>query len=101
MNVLITGAQFGNKGAQSMLFTVVNEVRDRYPNAEFYYLPLDYYKEDCFQNLENYRFHFDNCSTGSVCRVFLKEVHEVPLSGTWCISPFDYYQLCGFGCGYQ
>ena len=58
MNVLITGAQFGNKGAQSMLFTVVNEVRDRYPNAEFYYLPLDYYKEDCFQNLEDYRFHF-------------------------------------------
>ena len=58
MNVLITGAQFGNKGAQSMLFTVVNEVRDRYPNTEFYYLPLDYYKEDCFQNLEYYRFHF-------------------------------------------
>ena len=58
MNVLITGAQFGNKGAQSMLFTVVNEVRDRYPNAEFYYLPLDYYKENCFQNIENYRFHF-------------------------------------------
>ena len=58
MNVLITGAQFGNKGAQSMLFTVVNEVRDRYPNAEFYYLPLDYFKEDCFQNLEKYRFHF-------------------------------------------
>ena len=58
MNILITGAQFGNKGAQSMLFTVVNEVRDRYPNAEFYYLPLDYYKKGCFQNLENYRFHF-------------------------------------------
>ena len=58
MNVLITGAQFGNKGAQSMLFTVVNEVRDRYPNADFFYLPLDYYKEECFQNLESYRFHF-------------------------------------------
>lgn len=58
MNILITGAQFGNKGAQSMLFTVVNEVRDRYPNAKFYYLPLDYFKEDCFRNLENYRFHF-------------------------------------------
>ena len=58
MNVLITGAQFSNKGAQSMLFTVVNEVRDRYPDTEFYYLPLDYYKKDCFQRLENYRFHF-------------------------------------------
>lgn len=58
MNVLITGAQFGNKGAQSMLFTVVNEVRDRYPSADFFYLPLDYYKEECFQNLESFRFHF-------------------------------------------
>lgn len=58
MNVLITGAQFGNKGAQSMLFTVVDEVRDRYPDAEFFYLPLDYYKEECFQDLEKYRFHF-------------------------------------------
>lgn len=41
-----------------MLFTVVNEVRDRYPDAEFYYLPLDYYKEGCFQNVSDYRFHF-------------------------------------------
>lgn len=41
-----------------MLFTVVNEVRMRYPNAEFYYLPLDYFKKDCFLNIENYRFHF-------------------------------------------
>ena len=58
MNVLITGAQFGNKGAQSMLFTVINEVRNRYPDSDFYYLPLDYYEKDCFQNLGNYRFHF-------------------------------------------
>lgn len=58
MNVLITGAQFGNKGAQSMLFTVVSEVRDRYPNADFYYLPLDYFRENCFQNIADYRFHF-------------------------------------------
>ena len=58
MNILITGAQFGNKGAQSMLFTVVNEVRDRYPDAEFYYLPLDYFKEGCFQNVSDFRFHF-------------------------------------------
>lgn len=42
MNILITGAQFSNKGAQSMLFTVVNEIRYRYPGANIYYLPLDY-----------------------------------------------------------
>lgn len=58
MNILITGAQFGNKGAQSMLFTVINEVRNRYPNADFYYLPIDYYKENCFDNVSAYRFHF-------------------------------------------
>lgn len=58
MNVLITGAQFGNKGAQSMLFTVINEVRNRYPDAEFYYLPIDYYKESCFDHISDYRFRF-------------------------------------------
>ena len=58
MNVLITGAQFANRGAQSMLFTVVNEVRSRYEDAEFFYLPLDYFKEECFAHCEDYRFNF-------------------------------------------
>ena len=58
MNVLITGAQFGNKGAQSMLFTVMDEVKERYPNADFYYLPIDYFKEELYWDLDNYRFHF-------------------------------------------
>lgn len=54
MNVLITGAQFHNKGAQSLLFTVMSELRSRYENVEIYYLPID----DCFQyEPENYRFH--------------------------------------------
>ena len=34
MNILITGAQFGNKGAQSLLFSVVNEIRERYGNEK-------------------------------------------------------------------
>lgn len=58
MNVLITGAQFGNKGAQSMLYTVINEVRNRYPEADFYYLPLDFFREYCFHSIDDYRFHF-------------------------------------------
>lgn len=58
MKILITGAQFSNKGAQSMLFTVVNEIRNHYPNAEIYYLPLDYFKENCFMEMDKYRFHF-------------------------------------------
>ncbi|MCF0137999.1 MAG: polysaccharide pyruvyl transferase family protein [Oscillospiraceae bacterium] len=58
MNILITGAQFANKGAQSMLFTVISKVRDRYPDAEFYYLPLDYFRKGCFDRCGEYRMHF-------------------------------------------
>lgn len=58
MNVLITGASFANRGAQSMLFTVVNEVKSKYDSAEFYYLPTNYFKENCFENCADYRFTF-------------------------------------------
>lgn len=54
MNVLITGAQFRNKGAQSLLFTVMSELRGRYKSVKIYYLPID----DCFQyEAEKYRFN--------------------------------------------
>ncbi|HDD64647.1 MAG TPA: 4Fe-4S dicluster domain-containing protein, partial [Firmicutes bacterium] len=35
-NVIITGAGFRNKGAQAMLFTVMDEIRRRNPDAEIY-----------------------------------------------------------------
>ncbi|MBR2519641.1 MAG: polysaccharide pyruvyl transferase family protein [Selenomonadaceae bacterium] len=35
MKVFIVGANFGNKGAQSMLFTTIGEIRRRCPEAEF------------------------------------------------------------------
>lgn len=38
---LITGAQFTNKGAQSMLFTAASEIRKRFKGAVIWYLPLD------------------------------------------------------------
>ncbi len=38
---LITGAQFCNKGAQSMLFITVSEIRKRFHNAIIWYLPVD------------------------------------------------------------
>lgn len=38
---LITGAQFTNKGAQSMLFTAASEIRKRFKHAIIWYLPLD------------------------------------------------------------
>ena len=37
MNVIIVGANFGNKGAQSMLFTTVAQVRRKYPDARIFF----------------------------------------------------------------
>lgn len=47
----ITGGNFANKGAQSMLFITVDEIRKKYPDAEIYfgtdeYLDLSEYKFD-------------------------------------------------------
>ena len=36
-NILITGANFANKGAQAMLFVTISEARKRYPNANIFY----------------------------------------------------------------
>lgn len=38
---LITGAQFENKGAQTMLFIAMHEIRKRWPGAVIWYLPVD------------------------------------------------------------
>ena len=35
--MLIIGANFGNKGAQSMLFTTVSAIRQRYPDAKIFF----------------------------------------------------------------
>lgn len=37
MKILITGANFNNKGAQSMLFIAMDELRKRYHGAEIYF----------------------------------------------------------------
>ena len=36
--IIISGANFNNKGAQSMLFIVVDEMRKRFPNCDIYFL---------------------------------------------------------------
>ena len=41
--IIITGAQFGNKGAQALLFCFVSSIRDMLPECEIDYFPLDYY----------------------------------------------------------
>lgn len=52
MNVMITGAQFSNKGAQSLLFSVIDQLRKRYNDVEIYYLPLDDYNKYNKQDLK-------------------------------------------------
>lgn len=55
---LITGAQFYNKGAQSMLFITVDEIRKRYDNAIIWYYPLDNEKYYSKQITDKYNFLF-------------------------------------------
>lgn len=58
MNVLITGASFENKGAQAMLYAVINEFRLHNPETDFYYLPIDCFQPGCFAHWQDFRFHF-------------------------------------------
>lgn len=44
MNVMITGAQFTNKGAQSLLFSLISQMREHYSDLNIYFLPLDDYQ---------------------------------------------------------
>lgn len=37
MQIVITGANFGNKGAQSMLFTTIAMIRQNYPDAKIFF----------------------------------------------------------------
>lgn len=54
MKVMITGAQFNNKGAQSLLFTVVDQLKKKFSDIEIYYLPIDDYRK---YEKEKYKFH--------------------------------------------
>ncbi len=76
MNILITGAQFDNKGAQSLLFSVVNEISTRYGknSINVYYVPVDdirnYHYEDYY-----FKFVFDDCY-GSDCIDIGRRLHR-------------------------
>lgn len=45
MKVLVTGAQFHNKGAQSLLFSVMDMLRKKYDDVDIYFMPLDDIRE--------------------------------------------------------
>lgn len=54
MKVMITGAQFNNKGAQSLLFTMIDQLKKKDKDIEIYYLPVDDYRK---YEKKKYRFH--------------------------------------------
>ena len=46
--VLIVGANFNNKGAQSMLFITVDELKRRVPDSEIYYAGCDVFDDKTY-----------------------------------------------------
>lgn len=63
---LVTGAQFGNKGAEAMLYTTMSEIRNSFVDARIYFLPciLENYSEEFKSNYKldfmDYRISLDN-----------------------------------------
>ena len=54
LKVLITGANYNNKGAQSMLFVTIDEIKKRIPDSEIYFgcgLNDPVLKNVCFRQL--------------------------------------------------
>lgn len=50
--VLIVGANFVNKGAQSMLFITMDELRKRIPNVKIYFATFE-------ENIDENQYKFD------------------------------------------
>lgn len=53
-NFLIVGANFNNKGAQSMLFVTVNELKKRFKDCNIYYAAVSKYDEKKYSFLPFY-----------------------------------------------
>ncbi|MBQ7674700.1 MAG: polysaccharide pyruvyl transferase family protein [Alphaproteobacteria bacterium] len=60
MNILITGAQLSNKGAESMLYITTDEMMKRFPNSTVYFATTKSFDES------KYKFKKLNCSLASV-----------------------------------
>ena len=54
MNVLIVGANFSNKGAQSMLFIAVDELKKRFPESKVYFGRVESFDHQLYQFDEIY-----------------------------------------------
>lgn len=55
-NIIITGGELYNKGAQSMTFNAINRLKLMYPTADIYLMSPDYYREDSEKEVYNFDF---------------------------------------------
>ena len=79
MNVVIVGANFGNKGAQSMLFTTVATIRRSYPDAQIFFAHAN--NEPCLK--ENFlfdEFYYNNY----LFKFSSNKIYLTPPHITWC-----------------
>jgi len=53
-NIVIFGGELFNKGAQAMTFTVVDQIKRRFPEKDIYLLSKDFYRDE--REKENYNF---------------------------------------------
>lgn len=98
---LITGAQFGNKGAQSMLFVAVSELRCKHPDCDIYFLPVDAPELYPDSVLARYKFHILRNKTGIYSQIYdllpqLKAIVDISgyaLASKWNCSHFIHVLL--------
>lgn len=56
-NIIITGGELFNKGAQAMVFITVDEMKKRFPNHQIYVLSeMDYRRSDKEKDIYNFQF---------------------------------------------
>ena len=88
-NILVVGANFNNKGAQSMLFITMDEIRKHFPNATIYFATAN--KGD----FSNYKFEYlfiskasKNIALGknvptTICKAVLKDSIKILVGRGW------------------
>lgn len=55
-NIIITGGELFNKGAQSMTFNVINRLKKIYPDKEIFLMSRDFYRSDDEKKIYNFNF---------------------------------------------
>lgn len=99
---LITGAQFANKGAQSMLFVTVSELKQKHPDCDIYYFPIDYSAEKYPDSLlGQYRFHIIRDWLGMYSQLYdllpqvkaIVDISGYALASKWNCSHFVHILL--------